>query len=135
MNARTAIVALTLLIPGCKDVLEPDDLAGTYQAIDFVFSEGVEETDVLAAGGRLDLVLDASGNVSGTLFVPGPLTEDNMDFTADMAGTYEIQEDRITFTQIADPFVRDVDWVPEGNRLIGGGTFSGVTIVVVLFRT
>lgn len=136
MNRKTfVLLTLSLSGLGCKNVLEPKDVAGSYVAVRFIFSDGLEETDVLEAGGDITMTLTADGTSSGTLFVPAALTEDQMDFTADLTGTFTITDDIIHFTQAADTFVRDSNWVLDGNRLSGGGVFSGTTIFVELFRT
>ena len=57
-----------------------------------------------------------------------------MDFTADMAGTFALENDSVILTQAADSFVRDLTWTVDGDRIRGIGTFSGVMITVVLSR-
>ena len=64
----------------------------------------------------------------------GSFDSGGMDFTADMAGTFILTNEAITLTQAADSFVRDLTWTVDGNQINGNGTFSGVTITVVLSR-
>ena len=131
----TTFFALSLsLAVGCSDPLTPESIAGAYAASTFALSGGVTE-DVLAAGGSLTITFSAGGTTSGTLFVPAASSgSGGVDFTADMAGTFTLEGDSITLTQAADSFVRDLTWTVDGNRISGTGTFSGVTITVVLSR-
>ena len=89
--------------------------------------------DVLAEGGSLTITLNADGTTSGSLLVPAALNE-GVDFTADMAGTFSLVGDSLSFSQNADSFVRDMSWTVNGSDIEGSGTFSGTTIVVVLNR-
>ena len=131
---RTLLFLSLSLAVGCSDPLTPESLAGTYIATSFVISGDVTE-DVLAAGGSLTITFNADGTTSGSLFVPAAsFDSDGSDFTADMAGTFALASDSITLTQAADSFVRDLTWTVDGNRINGAGTFSGVTITVVLSR-
>ena len=125
------ILSLSLTV-GCSDPLTPESIAGTYRASTFALSGGATE-DVLAVGGSLTITFSAGGTTSGTLFVPAAsAASGGMDFTADMAGTFTLENDSITLTQAADSFVRDLAWIYDGGLINGTGTFSGVTITVVL---
>jgi hypothetical protein len=121
-----------LLAAGCGDAIGPESLAGTYVATEFTFA-GQVSGDVLAAGGSLSITLNADGTTSGSVFVPAALN-DGEDFNASLAGAFTVADGSITFTQDADTFVRDITWEVDGTRLRGAGTFSGVTITVVLTR-
>ena len=133
INKTFVGVGLSLAV-GCSDPVTPESLAGTYVATTFALSGDVTE-DVLAAGGSLTITFDAGGTTSGSLFVPAASSASGgMDFTADMAGTFALENDSVTLTQAADSFVRDLTWTVDGDRIRGIGTFSGVTITVVLSR-
>ncbi len=121
-----------LLVAGCSDTIGPESLAGTYVATEFTLT-GQVSGDVLAAGGSLSITLNADGTTSGSVFVPAALN-DGEDFTASLAGTFTVADGSITFTQDADTFVRDITWEVDVTLLRGAGTFSGVTITVVLTR-
>ncbi len=116
----------------CGDPLTPESIAGTYTATTFTLS-GQVSGDVLAAGGNLAITLNANGTTSGSMFVPAS-PNDGVDFNADMAGTFSLVNDSLNFSQDADTFVRDLAWTVNGNTIEGAGTFSGVTITVVLSR-
>ena len=133
INKTIVAVGLSLAV-GCSNPVTPESLAGTYAATTFSLSGDVTE-DVLAAGGSLTITFDAGGTTSGSLFVPATSSAGGgVDFTADMAGTFSLENDSITLTQVADSFVRDLVWTVNGDRINGTGTFSGVTITVVLSR-
>jgi hypothetical protein len=130
---QTLLVGSIPLMAACSDTLSPEaTLAGTYVATTFTLSGDITG-DVLAAGGGLTITLDADGTTDGTLFVPASLN-DGEDFNANMAGTFTVVNGTVTFTQDADTFVRDLTWTVDGSGLGGSGTFSGVTITIVLNR-
>jgi hypothetical protein len=78
---------------------------GTYVATVLL---GPGNEDLLAAGGSLTLMLGADGSVAGSFFIPASLGGPN---TVDMAGTFSLAGNVVTFSQSADSFVRDVDWI------------------------
>ena len=129
---ETLLVGSIPLVAGCSDALSPETLAGTYVATTFTLSGDVAG-DVLAEGGGLTITLNADGTTAGSLFVPASLSGGE-DFNASMAGTFTLADETVTFTQEADTFVRDVTWTVDGSQLRGSGTFSEVTMTVVLSR-
>ena len=131
----TTFLALSLSVAvGCSNPLTPESIAGTYRASTFALSGGATE-DVLALGGSLTITFSAGGTTSGSLFVPAASFDSGgVDFTADMAGTFVLENDSITLTQAAESFVREITWTVDGNRISGTGTFSGVTVTIVLSR-
>ena len=116
----------------CNDALSPEALAGTYVATTFTFS-GPVTGDVLSAGGSFTITLNADGTADGSLFVPASLAG-GVALNTNLVGTYTLVGETITFTHEADTFVRDATWTVDGSELHGTGTFSGVTITVVLSR-
>jgi hypothetical protein len=126
------IVTSIPLAAACSDALSPESLAGTYVATTFTLS-GEIVGDVLAEGGSLSITLNADGTTTGLLSVPASLL-DGEDFSASMGGTFTIGEQTLTFTQEADTFVRDLTWIVDGSELRASGTFSGVTVIIVLNR-
>ena len=117
----------------CSDSTAPTmaDVSGSYSATSFVATTPGSATNI-AEGATLDLVLDANGTVTGHLFVPG--SGGDADVNENMAGTWVLFGKRITFDQGADTFVRNIDWVVNGNHLVGTGTFDSVQIAVTLTR-
>src|SRR6266571_3079412 len=49
-----------------------------------------------------------------------------------MLGTWELTGTTVHFTQDADTFVRDVDWIASESHLSGDETFGSVRVRVVL---
>ena len=120
-----AALAVAMIVSCQSDPVAPtlELLAGSYSATAFE-AEGV---DILAAGGSLVLILSDDGTVGGELSLTaqagGPIQ-------ADMAGTYALIGNRLTFDQVADTFVRDADWTWADGVL--DGTFgSGASTVSV----
>jgi hypothetical protein len=136
-----SIIAMAILTlaagTGCgTEPREPDVPQGTWMATTFTLS-GAVTGNVLAEGGELRLTLNADGTMSGRLFVPASLGggEEGEDFDRDMAGTWALADGILTFEQAEDTFVRDLEWTWSGNTLSASGTFSDVTISVVLTRS
>jgi hypothetical protein len=128
----TLLVGSVPMVAGCGDALSPESLAGTYVATTFTLS-GAIVGDVLAEGGSLTITFRADGTTEGSLLIPGSLV-DGDDFAASMVGTFTIVEQTIRLVQDADSFVRDLTWTVDGSELHASGTFSGVTITLVLTR-
>jgi hypothetical protein len=112
-----------------EDSLPPTlgNIAGAYSAT--VFTGG--GYDVLAVGGGLEMTLGSDGSVTGTMDIPaaagGP-------FNADMAGTYTVMGNSLTFTQAADTFVRDATWTWTNGVLNGSWSGGGTTVTVRMER-
>jgi hypothetical protein len=67
----------------------------------------------------VDLVLTPLGTTSGTLVIPAVLTEDGVDDDViDLAGTYTIAGNTLTFHGQGDSFI------PESTWTIGNGTLT-----------
>ena len=133
----TAIGTLAILAAAsaCRSVLEPEDVVGSYTATRLLYS-GDDNGDFLAEGGSISLTLAAGGTTSGTMVVPGSLSESGDEESFDLTGTYTIVEetDVIEFDHDADTFLRDTQFEAEGNTLVANPTFGGTTLDVVLTR-
>jgi hypothetical protein len=133
--ARTAALAAVVMAAACGDSFSPtlETVAGTYTATTFTTTANGTTTDQLAAGGSLVLTLAAGGTTSGQLVVPA-VGDAGADFIADMAGTWVLTGDKVTFTQGADTFVRDMTFTATENELRGDETFGGTRVQVTLRR-
>jgi len=111
-HTRFWLVVLATLVGCGSDALAPTlrNVAGTYVAT-VLLGPG---DDVLAAGGSLTLTLGVDGSVAGSFFIPASLGGPT---TADMAGTFTLSGNTVTFSQAADTFVRDVTWTWEDGIL------------------
>lgn len=114
----TMSVFLTPILGGCGESTSPEDLPGTYSAVEFSARDNGADMDLLAGGATLTISLSANGTTSGTLYVPGG-GEIGEDLNASMTGTWMYDENTgiVVFDQNADTFVRDAMWSLEGDRL------------------
>ena len=128
-----AAVTAALGVPGCSSStdFDPPDPLITYAAIAWMITEAGVETNALQAGGTLDLELTEDLRVSGTLFMPAAINN-GADLTADMAGTYTIDQGILRFAQTADTFVRNVAWDVDGQALIANEDVDGVAVFIIL---
>ena len=114
---------------GCSPVPQP---YGTWVATQFVVTPaGQVPIDVLAAGGSLSITITPSFTTTGTLTIPASVNG-GVPFTASMTGTatYTQSAARVTFTQAADTFVRDLVWdyhvmdMRVVNQAAGGASYT-----------
>lgn len=140
LPTRASLFLLTLWLAGScsSDVVCACDpyiaLAGNFQAIRFRFTPNGQATiDALAAGATITLTLSATGSTSGSFVVPASLNN-GVATAFDLAGTYQQNDNRVSFSHSADTFIRDVEWTYEASsgRLETTGSAGGVTYDVVL---
>lgn len=105
-------------------------MSGSYQLTTFTSDSAGVQKDWIASGASLEMILTPEGNVSGRLWVPGS----GQFFGASLVGTWELTGKAVHFTQDADTFVRNVDWVAGRNRLYANTTIGLVKVHVVLAR-
>jgi hypothetical protein len=77
------------------------------------------------------MTLASDGSTTGRLFIPGG-AEDGGDLDEDLVGTWTLAGSTINFNQIADTFIRDVEFAVG---LTGTGTFEDETLRLVLSTT
>jgi len=126
-----AVAAATVV--ACSDAFSPtvQNVSGFYFADTFTTDSAGVSKDWVAVGATFGVVLNPDGSMHGRLMLPG-VPPDTATFTADLTGTWTLTGDTVRFTQDADTFVRDMDWVVTKGHLAGEETFSGVTIRAVL---
>lgn len=110
-------------------------IAGNYRATSFSMTVNNRTVDLLAAGGRLDLVLvESPRRVTGLLFIPAtPVSRALME---DMAGSWSYVS-VVKFTQTADTFVGSREFRRSGrtgNIMSAEGVFGDTTVSVTLTR-
>src|SRR5512145_2544615 len=118
--------AIVASIVACSDspfTPTTESVAGDYSLQTLTTTDTSGTTNWVVAGSTLTLRLETNGTTIGHFFAPGA-GEAGSDFNADMAGTWSLSGDRITFTQTADTFVRDMDFIAGKGRLSGDQTFS-----------
>jgi len=125
-RVRSGALALSMVISvaACGDPIAPADVAGVYHATIFTvrFDNDVP-IDVLAAGAALTIDLNADGTTTGELVVPVVPGVFSEAFTESMAGTYRLNDDRVTFDSEVDTFVDDFVFIFEGGNLQATYTF------------
>jgi hypothetical protein len=87
-----------------------ETVVGSYEATVLV----LEDIDILAAGGSLDVSLRPDSTVEGALFVPGAL---GGPASIDMAGSFRVRDGFVTFSQAAPTFMREVPFRWSGGVL------------------
>ena len=113
------ILAMTVLL-ACgtdKTTTSPQlSIVGNYTATQWVTSGTSGQTNQLLAGSTLNLALASDGSTTGHLHVAA--SGSNPALNQDMAGTWSQSNDKVTISQSADTFVRDLTFtvVPNGNR-------------------
>ena len=128
------VVALVAAV-ACSDAFKPntETVSGIYQLQSFTTDSAGVTKDWVARGATLDLLLTPAGEVSGQLIMPG-VPSDTETFISLMTGTWALTGSTVRFSQFADTFVRDVDWVADKNRLSGDETFGLVRVRIVLIK-
>jgi hypothetical protein len=126
-----------LLTLGCggDDSFSPTvkNVAGTYQASTLTATQSGITVNLLSLGGAVDIVLNQDGTTTGRVFAPG-LDQGGQDLDVDLAGTWTLQGETVTFDQAGNTFIRDIPFTAGPNRLQGEGTFNTVTVRLTLTR-
>jgi len=132
---RISSLLAVATIVACSDAFKPtiDNVSGMYSAQTFTSDSAGTTKNWITAGATLDLALTPGGVVTGQLVMPG-VPSDTTTFVALLDGTWSLTGKTVRFTQGADTFIRDVDWVVGENRLSGDETFGGVRVRVVLTK-
>ena len=130
---RSLWLAAALLIPivtACKD----ESLVGTYTATLFTFSPtGDAPTNVLTAGGSINLVIASNLTTSGTMVLPASVTG-TVSTSVSLLGSAVRQGDIVTLQLVTDTFLRDMQFAFDGTALSGTGTFNGGAVGVTLSK-
>jgi len=122
MNRRSlSVIALLLASSGAacggdSTTAPKTAVAGSYTATQCVTTGTSGQTNQLLAGSTLNLTLASSCATSGHLHVAA--SGGNPAFDADMAGTWSESNNKVTISQSADTFVRNLTFhvVPNGSK-------------------
>ncbi len=120
----------------CSDAFTPttENVAGDYSLEKLlIITDTGGTSDWRAAGSTFTISLATNGTTTGHLFIPGG-DEGGGDFNRDMAGTWALSGDTVSFDQAADSFVRDYVWSARANRIVTDRTIPGVRVIVVLTK-
>lgn len=133
---RLAAAVSIFAIVACSNSFSPttDNVAGTYVATTLKTtapsSGGINQ---LSAGVTLTMTLHANGTVTGALVVPQS-QQNPTPLTADLAGTWSLSSGKVTFSQSADTFVRNLSFTANKNDLSVDDTVANTRYQVTLTR-
>lgn len=142
---RSLLISLTvgLAVIGCGDghplttgvsgdPSYPSTVSGTYHATALTLTEASGDTDMLAAGAVISLVLTPGGATTGTMTVPASYSESGEEEILSLNGTYTYDATTgiVTLAHAADTFLRDTTWHAKGTEL--KGTFDGGTYTLAV---
>ena len=137
-SGRRLLPLLLLLTLSCGGDDEPfsptvENVAGSYQASSLTGTQSGITVNLLSLGATVAIVLNEDGTTTGRVFAPG-LDEGGQDLDVDLAGTWTLQGETVTFTQTGDTFIGDIPFAVSRNRLQGEGTFNTLTIRLTLTK-
>ena len=137
-RTATAVLCLAAALAACgddDDGFNPtvDTVAGSYTATTFTLNSGVGVVDLLEAGASVTATLDPDGTTTGRLLVPA-VGEGGSNLDEDLAGTWSLSGNTVTFTPSGSTLLDDVDFAVSENRLTGEGTYEGAVLLLVLTR-
>ncbi len=129
------ILVLTLSCGGDDSPFSPtvETVAGSYQASSLTGTQSGITVNLLSLGATVAIVLNTDGTTTGRIFAPG-LDEGGQDLDVDLAGTWTLQGETVTFNHPGDTFIRDIPFTVGRNRLAGEGTFRTVTVRLTLTK-
>lgn len=114
----------------------PASVVGPYHASKLTLSQGSANTDMLAAGTRISIVLTDSGVTTGSIVIPAAYSEAGTEDTLSLLGTYtyDAETGAVVFDQLADTFIRDATWSARGSELHGVFSPGSYTLNATLKR-
>ncbi len=129
------LLLLTLSCGGDDTPVAPtvETVAGSYQASSLTGTQSGITVNLLSLGASVEMVLNEDFTTTGRVFAPG-LDEGGQDLDVDLAGTWTLQGETVTFNQAGDTFIRGIPFTVRRNRLEGEGTFRTVTIRLTLTK-
>ena len=143
MISRARILGALLALAACggdDNGFSPtrETVSGGYTASVFTLTSptgaGDSTTlDLLTLGASVDVTLDPNGTTAGRLFVPGA-AEDGGDVDVDLAGTWSLSGNVVTFDQPGDTFIRDVDFIAGPGTLTAEEESDDGVIRIVLLK-
>ena len=133
LSAFAVPLTIATLVACGNDSTAPTQApVGSYTAIIFVTTGASGQTNQLQNGSSLSINLAADGTTTGHLHVAA--SGSNPVFDADMAGTWTMNGDKVTFGQTADTFVRNLEftvqplstqtWSLVADRVVNGTRFN-----------
>lgn len=115
-----AAAALAVMAACSDDPAGPlDAVAGSYEAVDWLITTDTDSWDLLEGGGHLRITLHADGTTTGEYFIPAgvspapgrqPPDGGEEDRRVDLAGTWTLEGEVVTFDHPTDTYLKFVDW-------------------------
>jgi hypothetical protein len=135
LKLAPVLLLLTLSCGGDDTPVTPtvETVAGSYQASSLTGTQSGITVNLLSLGASVEMVLNEDGTTTGRVFAPG-LEQGGQDLDIDLAGTWTLQGETVTFSHSGETFIRDVPFTVGRNRLDGEGTFRTVTIRLTLTK-
>jgi hypothetical protein len=129
------LLLLTLSCGGDDAPSSPtvETVAGNYQASSLTGTQSGITVNLLSLGASVEMVLNEDFTTTGRVFAPG-LEQGGQDLDIDLAGTWTLQGETVTFSHTGETFIRNVPFTVGRNRLEGEGTFRTVTIRLTLTK-
>lgn len=96
------VAALASLAVACggNDQLLPRDVSGAYTASRWVFVDDTSASNILAAGGRLELTLEEDGSTAGSAVIPPGFTSVDTTLEESLAGRWELRNDTVWLSEL-----------------------------------
>lgn len=126
--------ALVSLAAGCgsDDRLERDDVSGSYAASRWVFVDDTSASNILAAGGELELTLQADGSTAGSAVIPPGFAGVDTTLQESLAGRWELRNDTVWLSELdGRVFLDSAPLAVRGRPLALRGEYPSV---IVTFR-
>lgn len=122
MTRIAAGLLVVLSLAACSDSTEPaDSVAGSYTATRAIVTDAGNPTDALAVGVTLHLTLAENGTTSGSIHIPGVLTDSGDPEDQTLDGTWTLNDAgtqvNFDFTDVNDFAFEDTPWTVDGNTL------------------
>ena len=127
--------AVALFAVACTNTNEPPTITGSYTATTFTKTPtGGSAINVLAQGGSISLTIAENKATTGSVFEPAS-ANGGTALQASLAGTAIQAGTKVNFSQTADTFVRDLNWIVVGNTLqVTNQAGLDATYTIVLTR-
>ena len=110
--------AIVASIVACSDSFTPSEanVAGNYHLRTWTTNDAGGTTDWVAAGASLEINLQTDGTTAGQLVIPGARAGGN-DLVEDLAGTWALSGDIVTFSQTAGRSLHGLSFIASKRRL------------------
>jgi hypothetical protein len=140
MTRIAAGLLVVLALAACSDSTEPaDSVAGSYTATRAIVTDAGTPTDALAVGVTIHITLAENGTTTGTVHIPGILSDSGDPEDQSLTGTWTANEagTQVTFDfdDVSDFAFEGTPWTVDGNTLnFSSSTGEGDSIEITLTK-